>query len=152
MFGAPVVDALPQNRIFTYNATGGTQFSSNSGNTLGQFLGGTITVNTGTTAVSLNNFRFGYTNPAGFFGAAIFSMSGATNYFSANTGNPSQPGFRGTLAGTCAGGLCTATPIAATGAFAGRFTGATGGGIALSYGAVTNNLAVGGTGVQAFKR
>ena len=28
----------------------------------------------------------------------------------------------------------------------------TGGGIALSYGAVTINLAVGGTGVQAFKR
>lgn len=153
MFGAPVFSGLPQNRIFTYSAIGGTQFSSNSGNTLGQFfLGGTITVNTGTTAVSLNDFRFGYTNPAGFFGAAIFSMSGKTNYFSANTGSPSQPGFRGTLNGNCAGGLCTATGITATGAFAGRFTGDTGTGIALSYGAITNNHAVGGTGVQAFKR
>lgn len=137
------VTALPLNKQFTYGFASGTQIVSQSGVVGNAMQSGTITVNTGTQAVQLNNLRFGFPT-ASAFGAALFTMNGAAKYSSTYR-------IEGTLTGSCSGGNCGAN-LASTGGFAGRFTGATGAGIALMYGAVTNNNAVGGVASAAFKR
>lgn len=141
-FGDSTV-ALPLNKRFTYSFAGGTPIVSGGGTVGLPLQGGTITVNTGTQAVQLNNFRFGF-SAASAFGAALFTMNGAATYSSTYR-------FSGSLTGSCSGGNCGAN-LASTGGFAGRFTGATGTGIAMTYGAVTNNNAVGGVASAAFKR